>query len=93
MAQIPRDHRLDTSFAIGDGISYASKKPKIELDKMGKTSNVLNYLMLELEFTMPRQPKVSLFTRIHHRSGVFGLINNVSGGSNMIVGGLRFHFK
>ncbi len=90
--KFPWDHVLDTSFAVGDGISYASQKPKMELDKMGKTSNVLNYLMFEWECIIPNHTNVSLFARIHHRSGVYGLINNISGGSNMLTGGFRIKF-
>jgi hypothetical protein len=88
----PWDHRLDTSFAIGEGLSYASVKPKIELDKLGHTSNLLNYLMFEWEFQVPRHDQWSVFTRIHHRSGIYGLINNVSGGSNMVTWGIRIRF-
>ncbi len=87
--EFPWDHHIDTSFAVGDGFSYASEKPKIEVAKMGDTSKILNYLMLELECIVPKHPTVSVFARIHHRSGIYGLINGVSGGSNMVTGGVR----
>jgi hypothetical protein len=90
--EFPWDHHIDTSFAVGDGISYASEKPKIEVAKMGDTSKILNYLMFELECVIPKHPTMSLFARIHHRSGIYGLIDGVSGGSNMVTGGFRIRF-
>ncbi len=89
--KFPWDHILDTSLAIGDGLSYASQKPIIELKKQ-KTSRLLNYLMVEIAFNYPNYPKLELFTRIHHRSGIYKLINNVSGGSNFLALGIRYQF-
>jgi hypothetical protein len=88
----PWDHYLDTSFAVGEGLSYASEDPEIELEKHDRTSKLLNYLMFELAFVVPRQPQWTLFARIHHRSGVFGLFDGMSGGSNVVGGGLRYAF-
>lgn len=88
----PWDDYLDTSFAVGDGISYATEKPEIEVRKHDKSSKILNYLMFELAFAVPGQPHWSLFARFHHRSGIFGLINGVSGGSNAVGAGVRYAF-
>ena len=90
--KFPWDRHVDSSFAIGDGISYASEDPQIEVDKLGRTSKILNYLLLELECAIPDQDKWSVFMRIHHRSGIYGLIDGVSGGSNMLTGGVRLRF-
>lgn len=87
--KLPWDHIIDTSLAIGDGFSYAFEKPQIELDKQ-KTSKILNYLMAEVTFSDPCYPNLELFTRIHHRSGMYGLINNVKGGSNFVAVGFRY---
>jgi hypothetical protein len=88
----PWDDYLDTSFAIGDGISYATEDPEIEVQKHDKTSKILNYLMFELAFVVPKQPHWSVFARLHHRSGMFGLINGISGGSNAVGAGVRYTF-
>jgi hypothetical protein len=88
----PWDNYLDTSFAIGDGISYATKDPEIEIQKHEETSKILNFLMFELAVTVPRHPHWSVFTRFHHRSGMFGLINGMSGGSNFVGIGIKYTF-
>jgi hypothetical protein len=88
----PWDDVLDTSFAIGDGISYATRIPEIEAERNDKTARLLNYLMVELAFAPPSQPNWSVFLRVHHRSGVHGLFNGVSGGSNFLALGVRYGF-
>lgn len=100
--KFPWDKYLDTSFAFGEGFSYATKVPAYEKDphgvlhgpehKMHDAAHFLNYLMLELDFTRPEIAPWRVFLRIHHRSGVFGLFNNVDGGSNFICGGARYPF-
>lgn len=100
--KFPWDRYLDTSFAFGEGLSYATRVPAYEKDphgvlhgpehKLHEASDFLNYLMLELGFTYPEIAPWSLFFRIHHRSGVFGLFNDVDGGSNFICSGFRYHF-
>ena len=88
----PWDEYLDTSFAFGDGFSYATKYPEIEVQEEGETSKILNYFMFELAFVIPEQPNWSVFIRLHHRSGVFGLIDGVHGGSNATGIGFRYTF-
>jgi hypothetical protein len=90
--KFPWNKYVETSIAVGDGLSYALKTPEIEMDKE-KTSRLLNYLMLEATVTALKKPKIETFVRIHHRSGIFGLVNNVySGGSNFLCGGIRYRF-
>lgn len=90
--KFPWDKYIDTSFALGDGISYATEDPKVEVDEIGWTSKMLNYLMLEWEFSVPDQHKWSVFMRNHHRSGIYGLIDDISGGTNIVTGGIRYYF-
>lgn len=90
--KFPWDHRVDTSFAVGDGISYATEYPEIEVEKMDDPSKTLNYLMFEFDFKMPDFPNWSAIFRIHHRSGVFGLFNGVVGGSNAVGIGIKYSF-
>ena len=89
----PWDRWVDTSFAIGNGISLATHIPKLEaeLEQDGST-RLLYYLSLEATFRLPRQERWSLLFRIHHRSGVFGTFNGVDGGSNTLAIGLRYEF-
>ncbi|MEZ4599751.1 MAG: hypothetical protein R2940_08180 [Syntrophotaleaceae bacterium] len=88
----PWDRYLDTSFAIGEGLSYATDDPEIEVEKHDRTSRLLNYLMFELALQVPQQTEWTLFARIHHRSGVFGLFDGMSGGSNVVGAGVRYTF-
>jgi len=88
----PWDKYLDTSFAIGNGVSYATKIPEIEAREHKNTSRFLNYMMYELAFALPDVPRWHLFIRIHHRSGIFGLINDVHGASNASCLGIRYNF-
>jgi len=50
---------------------------------------LLHYLLLEATFGPPNSPW-SVVTRIHHRSGIFGLFSH--SGSNVISAGVRYRF-
>ena len=88
------DHLLKTTFAIGNGLSYASQIPVLEKASHTNTraAKFLNYLLLEATFQLPNQNNWALIARIHHRSGVFGTFNNVKGGSNHISLGVKWSF-
>ena len=100
IARWPGFLSLPLSIAFGEGLSLASKRPRLEeLEKniflmrfnSQKTSPLLNYLMVELDFPLaelPHDPR--LFFRIHHRSGVFGLYCPPTCGSNFITYGVKF---
>jgi hypothetical protein len=88
------DRYIDTSFAFGNGLSYATSDPELEIREgdENKTNKILYYILVELSFALPREPQWNLFVRIHHRSSVFGLIDNISTGSNFVGLGLRYKF-
>lgn len=89
----PWNKYIYTTFAIGDGLSYATRTPKLEEELHGdNTSLFLNYLMLEVTFALPETPKWSLVVRLHHRSGVLGIFNDVEGASNALGMGLKYKF-
>jgi hypothetical protein len=90
----PWDKDLDTSFASGAGLSYATETPKVEeeLRGDGQTAQLLVYLMLELELALPDSQHWSLVSRIHHRSGAFGLFSGVTGASNAWGLGIKHRF-
>ncbi|RMD71907.1 MAG: hypothetical protein D6819_00310, partial [Gammaproteobacteria bacterium] len=50
--KLPWDHLIDTSLAIGDGLSYATRIPAIEAERTEKNSRLLNYLMVEAAFAI-----------------------------------------
>jgi hypothetical protein len=88
------DRYIDTSFAFGNGLSYATSDPELEIREGDEqdTNQLLYYILVEMAFALPRQPQWDLFVRIHHRSSVFGLIGNITTGSNFVGLGLRYKF-
>ena len=91
----PWDRWLDTRIAFGEGLSYAFRTPPIEPRRdpdEGTSARLLNYLMVEVEFVIPRHERWSKFVRLHHRSGAAGVFGGVEGGSNFIGTGIRYAF-
>lgn len=88
---------------VGEGFSYANRVPVVEqneaLHKGSATSRFLNYLDVSIDIDVGRMfggetcKDIYLGYALKHRSGIFGLINNVrKGGSNydMIYLEMRF---
>lgn len=92
-ANLPWNQYINTSFAIGEGISYATSTPALEKDGNSDTKRLLNYLMLEATFALPNYPRWQLVARIHHRSGAYGLYRAGNTGSNDVGLGLRYLFN
>ena len=88
------DDYLDTSFAFGNGVSYATKDPELEIRDAddNKTTQWLYYFLVELAVGVPKFDAWDLFLRIHHRSSVFGAISGLTTGSNFVGLGLRYRF-
>ncbi|MCX8069730.1 MAG: hypothetical protein N2738_04435 [Thermodesulfovibrionales bacterium] len=83
---------VNLGITFGDGLSYASTTPKIETDNSEDTSRLLNLLLTEITIGIPKS-KIDVFFRIHHRSGIFGLVNGIEkGGSNFHCLGVRYFF-
>ncbi len=90
--KFPWEKHLLTTVGFGEGISYASEEPSYEIEFNNKTANLLNYLMWDITLAHPDLPQLALVLRLHHRSGIFGLIEGVSGGSNFFTMGLKYSF-
>jgi hypothetical protein len=88
----PWNEYLNTSFAAGAGLSYATSVPAIEAKLYEETAQFLGALMFEFAFSLPHVPQWSLVTGIHHRSGAGGVFNGVQGASNAWVIGIRYTF-
>jgi hypothetical protein len=86
----PWNKYVDTSFAVGDGVSYYTDVSEVEKEDDDDAQRTLNYLLLELALGLPEYPKWDFVLRLHHRSSVFGLIG--SGGSNFVCAGIKFGF-
>jgi hypothetical protein len=87
--QIPLFQGLSVNFAFREGLSYASERPRLEGSFRVEPTRFLNYLAFEAEFSHASLPGVYFVPRIHHRSGVFGVIAPKESGSNFIGAGLR----
>lgn len=89
----PWDGLIDTSFAIGAGLSWAGEVPALEAQGKPGTdaTRTLLYLVLEFEAMPGHTRRWSVYGRIHHRSGVFGTFNGVHGGSDHVGIGVRWY--
>jgi hypothetical protein len=81
--------------SVGIGPSYALGNPTFEDGPKGdpeKRYRFLNYNIYELQWSLEQMPNLSLVTRIHHRSGIWGIIAPPRVGSNFLAIGLRYGF-
>ena len=81
--RFPWDKYLDTSLAVGDGLSYNTETSKIEKEDDEDAGKWLNYLMFELTLGLPEYPSWNLVYRIHHRSSIREKIG--AGASNFVL--------
>lgn len=87
---------LSMNMAWGNGVSYALGRPAYEMGVGGirgvGTYRTQYHMSFETAFTLRSAPQVSAFLRLHHRSGIYGVISPRKTGSNYLGGGLRFTF-
>jgi hypothetical protein len=90
----PWNNYIKTSVAISEGISLATQVDTVErnANRNHAGSVFLNYFSPEITFSPPEYEKYELVLSIHHRSGLYGLIDNVNAGSQFGTLGLRVHF-
>ena len=91
-ANLPWNNYVNTSLAIGEGVSYDSSYPSLEKKNNDNAKRFLNYLVLEATFAAPEYPRLQLVARIHHRSGAYGLYHAGNSGSNDLGLGIRYLF-
>ncbi len=89
----PWNDTLYTTAAIDTGLTILTETSEFEQDRSdGKTSLVLHYFSPELTFADPDNKDLQFVLRLHHRSGIFGLIDGVDTGSSFITAGVRLRF-
>ncbi|MEM8709579.1 MAG: hypothetical protein AAGG01_01390 [Planctomycetota bacterium] len=99
----PWDEFVDTSFAFGNGLSWATENPDLEafFHPDTGTTQLLWHIAVEFELARPERLRATspswldswaTFVRVHHRSGVFGTFDGVDGGSNVLALGLRYRW-
>jgi hypothetical protein len=91
----PWNRFLYTNARLGAaGLSYTTGVSAWERQNSGNNhgSNFLQFGSMEVSLAASENARSEVFVRVHHRSGVFGLINGVSGGSNYLSCGFRVFF-
>lgn len=86
----PWDNVINTSIAIGAGLSYYTEISSVERYRNKDAQRLLGYLAFELTLGMPQFPSWDLLMRIHHRSGMGEVIGE--GSSDYLTFGLKFAF-
>lgn len=86
--------RVGGAFIFGfSGISNATGREAV---RQGKDPNgsarFLGYLAPELTFSLPQYPNWELIYRLHHRSGLYGVLADNIEGANANVVGIRYRF-
>ena len=90
----PWDKYLITTVAASTGFNWATGISAVEKDRAddGEGSQFMHYFAPEITFAAPSAPNTQLFFRMHHRSGVFGLVSDAHGGAQYGSVGLRIWF-
>ncbi len=94
--KFPWSNTIHTSFGLGGGLSYATDIPSIEIDQTdpnGDYKKLLHYMAIEATFALPQHKDWHLVYRLHHRSGVFGLMGAENEGNTAVQIGIRHYFK
>jgi hypothetical protein len=89
----PWNHLVYTNFRLGLlGASYVTgvSQWEIQNSSINRGSRFLNLLLPEVTFSSSPDALLEVFVRVHHRSGIYGLINGIGGASNYPAVGVRF---
>jgi hypothetical protein len=90
----PWDKYVITTIAASTGLNWASDVSEVEQERAhdGEGSQLMHYFAPEVTFALPSAPNSQLFLRMHHRSGVFGLVSDAWGGAQYGTIGVRIWF-
>jgi hypothetical protein len=90
----PWSDYIKTTIAISDGISLTTQVDTVERNANSNHAGsvFLNYFSPEFTLSNPQYDELELVFSIHHRSGLYGLIDKANAGSQFGTIGLRYHF-
>lgn len=90
----PWNNSLQTDLRLGPlGLSYTSTVSPLERGPDGNGSRTLNFLMIELAFSLPQSKAREVFVRLHHRCALYDLINQFgANGEDFLAFGYRHRF-
>lgn len=91
---LPWNEQVYTTFAVNTGVSYLTETSGFERsrDSNGEAAKLLHFMAPEITFADPDNKNLEFLIRYHHRSGVFGLFDDVVSGSTFISTGVRVRF-
>src|SRR5262249_12839494 len=90
----PWNDTIYTTLAASTGLDYITETSEFERSQTNsrQTAQLLHYFSPEITFADPDNKNLELVLRLHHRSGIFGLMDGVTGGSTFVSTGIRMHF-
>lgn len=93
-SSFPWKDTLQTDFRFGPlGVSYTTGINPLEYGRDGKASKTLNFLMVELAFSLPHKKENEVFLRLHHRCTIYDLLNDYgANGEDFLALGYRQFF-
>lgn len=92
----PWNNYIYTTLGLSTGLNYATgisqfEKDHSTLDPPAGT-HIQHYFSPELTFALPEHKERQLVFRLHHRSGMYGIISGAMSGSTYITAGVRLWF-
>lgn len=90
----PWKETLPTSLRFGPlGFSHTTTVSPLERSASGQGSRNLNFLLIELTFSLPQTKSNEVFVRLHHRCTINDLLNNYgANGQDFLAFGYRRFF-
>jgi hypothetical protein len=86
---------LAVNAGAGVGLSHAFSRPAYEdgpFDNPTRRYRTQLFIVFEAEWKLRYWEQLSIVTRVHHRSGAYGLIAPRNVGSNFLAVGVRYRF-
>ena len=95
ITRFPWSKFVDTTFAVGEGLSVTAQVPFPEMGVTADNSKrYLNFMTFEITVALPSHPEWQLVGRIHHRCAAWGTFapDDYHAGSNTVGLGIRYYF-
>jgi hypothetical protein len=91
---LPWNDTVYTTIALSTGVNLLLEDSKFEVEAGSgqHASRLLHYLAPEITFADPANKDVELVIRLHHRSSIFGLMDDFNSGSTFVTAGIRLRF-
>jgi len=93
-SSFPWNNFVQTDFRFGPvGVSYTTIVSPLEKGYYGEGSHWLNFLLAELDFSLPEKKSKEVFLRLHHRCSLYDMLNNFgANGEDFLAFGYRLYY-